>query len=131
MSTMDSFNESTGGAPGSPIALDVNRDRDESLLLELGMLSQVEINAKLTLWGEGGMNLGLSDGDRVIAASFSKGSREMNAEADGLKNDLIYLGCGAAYLINDNIRTGIDYRIDIRSGADPQQEVRLSSSWRF
>ena len=131
MSTMDSFNESTGDAPGSPIALDVNRDRYESLLLELGLLSQVQVDAKLTLWGEGGVNLGLLDEDRILSACFAKGSREMSAEADGLNEDSFYLGCGTTYQITDDIRAGIGYRVDIRSEAQAQQEVRLSSSWRF
>jgi uncharacterized protein with beta-barrel porin domain len=131
MTTMDSFNESTGGAAGSPIALDVGRDRHESLLVELGLLAQVEVNPKLALWGEGGINIGLLDDGRVLAASFAKGSRGMRAEADGLDDDSFYLGCGAVYQITDDIRAAIGYRADMRSGAEAQQELRLSSSWRF
>jgi hypothetical protein len=131
MTTMDSFNESTGGAPGAPIALDVSRDRHESLLLEFGMLAQVEVNPKLSLWGEGGFNIGLLDDGRVLAASFAKGSRGMRAEADGLDDDSLYLGCGAVYRITGDISAAIGYRADVRSGAEAQQELRLSSSWRF
>jgi hypothetical protein len=128
---MDSFSESTGAAPGSPIALDVSRDRHESLLLELGLLAQVEVNARLALWGEGGVNIGLLDDGRVLGASFAKGSRGMRAEADGLDDDSLYLGCGAIYQITEDIHVAIGYRADVRSGAEAQQELRLSSSWRF
>jgi uncharacterized protein with beta-barrel porin domain len=131
VSTMDSFSESTGGAPGAPIALDVSRDRHESLLLELGLLAQVEVNARLALWGEGGVNIGLLDDGRVLGASFAKGSRGMRAEADGLDDDSLYLGCGAIYQITQDVRVAIGYRADVRSGAESQQELRLSSSWRF
>jgi autotransporter-associated beta strand protein len=131
MSTMDSFDESTGGASGSPIALDVNRDHHDALLLELGLLSRVEVNPKLVLWGEGGFNIGLLDGGRVTSASFTKGSRGMRAESDGLDDDSLYLGCGAIYQISGNIHASIGYRADIRSGSEAQQEIRLSSSWRF
>lgn len=131
MSTMDSFGESTGGAPGSPIALDVSRDRHESLLLELGLRAQVEVNENLALWAEGGVNIGLLDNDRVIAARFAKGERMMRAAADGLDDDSIYLGLGAAYQITESVSAVLGYRADLRSGADPQQELRLSSSWRF
>lgn len=128
MTTMDSFEESTAG---SPIALDVNRDRHESLLLEFGLLAHVEVNPKLALWGESGVNIGLLNNGRVLTASFSKGSREMHAEARGLEDDSLYLGCGAVYQFSETISASIGYRADIRSEAEAQQELRLSSSWRF
>jgi autotransporter-associated beta strand protein len=131
MTRMDSLNESTGGAPGSPIALDVSRDRHESLLLEMGLLAQVEVNPKLVLWGEGGANIGLLDDGRALGAAFATGSRGMRAEADGLDDDSLYLGCGAVYQISRDISACIGYRADVRSGAEAQQELRLSSSWRF
>jgi uncharacterized protein with beta-barrel porin domain len=131
MSTMDSFNESTGRAPGSLIALDVSRDRHESLLLEIGLQAQTEVSAKLTLWGESGAAFGLFDEGRVLAASFAKGGRTMSVGVDGLDDDSLYLGFGAVYQITASIRAGIGYRADIRSEARAQQEVRLSSSWRF
>jgi hypothetical protein len=129
--TMDSFNESTGGAPGAPIALDVSRDRHESLLLELGLLAQMEVNPRLSLWGEGGLNIGLLGNSRAISANFAKGSRAMRAEAGGLDDDSLYLGCGAIYQVTADISAAIGYRADLRSGAESQQELRLSSSWRF
>jgi hypothetical protein len=131
MSTMESFNESNGGTPGSPIALDVSRDRHESLLLEIGLQAQMNVNAKLVLWGESGANFGLLDEGRVLAASFARGSREMSTEANGLNDDSLFLGCGAAYQISDDIRASLVYRVDIRTEARAQQELRLSSSWRF
>lgn len=130
-STMDSFNESTGGAPGSPVALDVSRDRHESLLLEIGLQAQKEVNARLVLWGEGGANFGLLDADRVLAASFAKGGRTMSVGVDGLDDDSLYLGFGTIYQISGSVRAGLGYRADIRSGARAQQEVRFSSLWRF
>ncbi len=131
MSTMDSFGESTGGASGSPIALDVNRDRHDALLLELGLLSRVDVNPKLALWGEGGLNFGLLDDSRALGARFAKGSRGMRAESEGLDDDSLYLGFGAVYQITGNVHAVIGYRADIRSGAEAQQELRVSSSWRF
>ncbi|OYV05142.1 MAG: hypothetical protein CFE26_13120, partial [Verrucomicrobiales bacterium VVV1] len=131
MTSMDPFNEWTGGAAGSPIALDVGHDRHESLLLELGLLAHVEVTSKVTLWGESGVNIGLLDDGRVISAGFSKGSRKMSAVARGLADDSLYLGCGAVYQFSKNISANIGYRAAIRSGAEVQQELRLSSSWRF
>jgi autotransporter-associated beta strand protein len=131
MTTMGSIRESTGGATGAPIALEVSRDRHESLLLELGLLAQVEVNNKLDLWGEAGLNIGLNGDGRVLKASFAKGSRAMRAEASGLENDSFFLGCGATYQITESVSAVVAYRADIRSGADAQQELRLSSSWRF
>lgn len=128
--TMDSFAESSGGA-GSPIALEVNRDRNDSLIWELGLLAWVDVNDKVALWGEGGLNIGLLDEGRTLGARFVKGSRGMRAEADGLGDDSVYLGCGATYRITGDIQAAIGYRADFRSGSDAQQEIRLSSSWRF
>jgi hypothetical protein len=128
---MDSFSETTGSATGSPIALDVGRDGHESLLLELGLLVRVEVNAKLTLWGESGVNIGMLDEGRVLAANFAKGSRTMRIGSEGLDDDALYIGCGAVYQITGDIQAGIGYRAEIRSGAEAQQELRLSSSWRF
>lgn len=131
MTTMDAFNESTGGAAGAPIALNVQRDHHESLLLEFGLLAQFQVNAKVSLWAENGLNFGLLDDSRELTASFAKGSRKMRANVRGLDDDTFYLGFGALYQINDNISASIGYRADIRSDAEAQQEMRISSSWRF
>lgn len=131
MSRMDAFNESTGGAPGSPIALNVSRDRHESLLFELGLMAQLEVNENLSFWGEGGFNLGLLGDGRVLEASFAKGNRPMRATADGLGDDSIYLGWRAIYQITDDIHAGLGYRADFRPDVKVQQELRISSSWRF
>jgi cytoskeletal protein CcmA (bactofilin family) len=131
MSRMDAFDESTGGTAGSPIALNVSRDRHESLLLELGLMAQVAVNDKTSLWGEGGINLGLHGDGRVLGASFAEGGRPMRAGADGLGDDSIYLGWGAVYQITEDVQAGLGYRADIRSGVEAQQELRISSSWRF
>ena len=131
MTSMGSFYESTGSAAGSPIALDVSRDRHDSMLLEFGLLAQIEVNHRFTLWGESGVNLGLLDEGRVLTAGFSKGGRNMRTEADGLEDDSLYFGFGAVYQFSENINANIGYRADIRSGAELQQELRFSSSWRF
>jgi autotransporter-associated beta strand protein len=129
--TMDSFSETTTGAAGSPITLEVGRDRQESLLLELGLRLQAEVNSKLALWGESGVNIGLMGDGSVLGAAFSKGSRIMSARVRCLDDDSLYLGCGAVYQITGNVSAVVGYRADIRSEAEPQQELRLSSSWRF
>lgn len=131
MTKMSSFGETTGGFPGSLIALNVGRDRHEALLLELGMLGRVEVSEVLALWAEGGFNIGLLDNDRVLAARFAQGERTMRARAAGLDDDSLYLGFGAAYQFTDSKSAALGYRADIRSGADAQHEVRLSTSWRF
>ena len=77
------------------------------------------------------LNIGLLDDGRALGAAFAKGSRGMRAEADGLDDDSLYLGCGAVYQITRDISACIGYRADIRSGAEAQQELRLSSSWQF
>ena len=55
----------------------------------------------------------------------------MRAEADGLSNDLWFVGVGANYKINDSISVGLGYRTEFRAGADNQNSVYLSSVFRF
>jgi outer membrane autotransporter protein len=128
---MDSFKESTGGAPGAPIALEVDADHYNTLLFELGLLARAEVTRELSLWGELGVNVGVLDEGRSLSARFAKGGRTMRAEADGLDDDSVSLGFGAVYQITETINAGLGYRTDFRSGADNQHELRLSSSFRF
>jgi len=129
--TMDSFTETTGKSPGSPIALAVNHDPYHAALAEIALLAEAEVTNQLTLWTQLGANRGLGGQPPAITGRFASGSRSMRAEADGLSNDLWFVGVGANYKISDSISVGIGYRSDFRAGADNQNSVYLSSVFRF
>ena len=127
----DSFTETTGMTPGSPIALAVDRNHYDSALAEFGILAEADLTHNLTLWGQLGASTGLGQNPQAITARFATGSRPMQAEVDGLSNDLWFIGLGAKYNINDAISVALGYRIEFRSDADNQNTVNLSSTFRF
>jgi hypothetical protein len=127
----DSFTETTGMTPGSPIALAVDRNHYDSALAEFAILAEAAITHDLTLWGQLGASTGLGKNPQAITARFATGSRPMQAEADGLSNDLWFIGLGAKYNINDAISVALGYRIEFRSDSDNQSTVNLSSTFRF
>jgi len=94
-------------------------------------LAEAAITHDLTLWGQLGASTGLGKNPQAITARFATGSRPMQAEADGLSNDLWFIGLGAKYKINDAISVALGYRIEFRSDADNQNTVNLSSTFRF
>ena len=127
----DSFTESTGMTPGSPIALAVDRNHYDSALAEFGILAEADITRNLTLWGQLGASAGLGQNPQAITARFATGNRQMQAGAEGLSNDLWFIGLGTHYQINDAISVGLGIRSEFRSGADNQNGVNLSSTFRF
>jgi hypothetical protein len=127
----DSFTETTGMTPGSPIALAVDRNHYDSALAEFAILAEADLTHNLTLWGQLGASTGLGQNPQTITARFATGSRPMQAEADGLSNDLWFIGLGAKYNINDAISVALGYRIEFRSDSDNQSTVNLSSTFRF
>ncbi len=127
----DSFTETTGTAPGSPIALTADRDHHDAALAELGLLAEAALTSDLTLWGQFGASVGIGDSTHGVTGHFAEGSRAMHADADGLSNNLWFIGLGATYDINDSISVGFGFRSEFRSGAGNQNGFNLSSSFRF
>jgi hypothetical protein len=129
--SMDSFTESTGRTPGSPIALEVNQENYESALAEFALLAEVDLTRELSLWGQLGASAGIGQDPYSISGNFAKGSRTLRAEADSLSNDLWFIALGANYKISDSISVNLGYRSEFRSDADNQNIFNLSCSFRF
>jgi hypothetical protein len=129
--SMDSFAESTGSAPGSPLALAVDQDHYNSVLAELSLLAEAELTTELTVWGQLGGSAGIGDDPHALTAHFVKGSRPFTATAEGLANDSWFLGLGASYKLSESIRVGLGYRAEFRADADTQNSLNLSSTFRF
>jgi hypothetical protein len=129
--TMDKFTESTGSAVGSPIALRVGRGRYHQWSLEMGVTAEARLSNRFTLQGQAGGNAGLGDDSRDIRSSFAKGSRSMSAKADGLTDDLFYLGLGLEYRIDSDVSVALGCRSDFRPGHPVEQGVNISTAFRF
>jgi opacity protein-like surface antigen len=129
--SMDSFTETTGVPAGSPIALEVNHENYDSALAEFSLLAEVDATNNLTLWAQLGASAGIGQDPYSTSGNFVKGSRTLRAEADGLSNDLWFIGLGANYKISDSISVNLGYRSEFRSDADSQNSFNLSCSFRF
>jgi len=128
---MDGFAE-TAGAPGSPIALVVDKDTYQSALAEISLRAEVDVTATLTLDGLLGCSVGLGSEDpSSLNARFASGSRPMRTTADGLDEDALFLGLGANWRVRDNLSLGLHWRADFREEADTENQVGLSANCRF
>ncbi len=129
--TLDSFSESSGAAPGSPIALALSRNHCTSVLADLSLRAEAALTNKLAVWGQLGMTSGIGDDPRILSSRFVKGSRPFQTSADGLSNDAVHLGLGASYKLSDSMSVALGYRAEFRSEDGNFNGVSLSSSFRF
>ena len=129
--TLDNISEKTSTTPGSPIALEVDRDSHDSLLFEMAVLAETDLTEQLSVWSQLGFNAGISEDAHTINSVFVKGARQMTATADGLTDDLIFIGFGAEYRINESVSVGAGYRGDIRPSHHTEHGFTISSSFRF
>ena len=103
----------------------------QSLMIELAILAQADLAERLTVWSKIGFNAGVSEDPMAVSARFSKGSRPMRAEADGLGNDLFFVNLGASYSLTEAISVGFAYRSEFHEGGASMQSVSLSSTFSF
>jgi autotransporter-associated beta strand protein len=129
--SMDGFSESTGSAVGSPIALNVRPASSDDWILEMGVAAEATLSEQLTFQGQLGFNAGIGNDSDAINSSFAKGKRTMSAEADGLTDNLFYLGLGLQYQVNGDFTVGLGYRSDFRPSHPIEQSCNISSAFRF
>lgn len=130
-STLEGFRESNASTAGSPIALDVERDHQDSFLGEAAVTAEADLDEKTTVWGQIGLNADLLDNSHELHGSFVDGSRRFDTTADGMNDDLIFISLGAAYRVSDSISVGAGWRSEFRSDSDASQSFNISSSIRF
>ncbi|HSO79303.1 MAG TPA: hypothetical protein VLQ88_03900, partial [Chromatiaceae bacterium] len=73
----------------------------------------------------------ITDDPAALSARFATGSRPQRATAAGLDGDALFLGLGATWRIRDDLALGLHWRADFRSDADPENNLSLSTSFRF
>jgi len=130
--SMNKFAEATGAAPGSPIALNVERTNHDALLFEMGLCTEIDLTHRLTAWGQIGLDAGMNgDNPRSIDAAFVQGSRLMRAQSEGLGDDLLFIGLGLDYRLSDSVSLGIGYRSEFRQAHPAEQGCNVSSTFRF
>lgn len=128
--SMDGFAE-TAGAPGSPVPLMVGEDAYHSAIAELSLRAEADLTDTLTAHGMLGFSMAIRDDDTALSATFTPGGRPFRANAAGLDGDAFFLGLGAEWRIRENLALGLNWRADIRSDADPENTIGISSGFRF
>jgi autotransporter-associated beta strand protein len=126
----DAFREGQGGI-GSPIALVVDGVGRDSLAAQLGLAATAEVTRFLTLDGETGMQVALTEETERLSGRFASGARPMAAILTPLSDDLFYVGAGATWNASDTWKVRLGYRAEFRSDADLLSAINLSTSLRF
>ncbi|WP_193211379.1 autotransporter domain-containing protein [Luteolibacter marinus] len=130
-SSMDGFRELTSSAAGAPVALNVGSDNYDTFLAEAGIAAEADINDQLSLKGEIGFNASLGEDSHVLSSSFVKGSRPFQVAAQGMNDDLLFIGFGTVYRPGDTVSIGVAWRSEFRQDCDASQSFSLSTSLRF
>ena len=123
----DAFRE----VAGSAIPLAVESTNHQSFVSELSLAGEYEVTPTLTLSGQAGMNLDLQDRDDHVTARFASGSRPMTVRAEGLSDQLFFLGLGASWAATESVHVNFGYRAEFRTDADPLNGVSLGASIAF
>lgn len=126
----DAFRERQGGV-GSPIALAIDGAGRDSLATRIGVAAAADLNRFITLDGETGVQVALTEETERISGRFVAGSRPMAAIYEPLSDDLFYLGAGATWHASEMWKVRLGYRAELRSDADPLSAVNLSTSLHF
>lgn len=129
--SMSRFAENSSSTAGGPIALAVEENHYHAAMAELGIRAEADLTSELTIRGMLGCSVDLLNDTEVLSARFAKGIRPMNADAQGLSDDVLFIGLGTTYQFSENIAVGLDWRAEIRSGADVRNGFNLTSTFRF
>lgn len=127
----DPFRELGRAAPGSPIALTVDRSRRESLVSEISMTARAKVTETLTLDGVAGFHLAMEEDPERISARFNAGGRPLAATVNPLDDDLFLMGVGATWTAAETIRIRLGYRAEFRSDAETMNALHLGATFGF
>ena len=127
--SVDSFEES-----GAGVALAVDSQDIDSLLVDLGVDINYQLHDKVSLVGRVGYVDSLSSSDESVSASFAAtgtGGVPFSVSAPGIDNRAITLGLGLFYDINANTRLGVTYRGEFRTDSQSSQTFSIGASYGF
>ena len=127
---VDSFVEDSG--PG--VKLRVDSQDIESLLLDVGVDMEYQVQPQFTLVGNISYVTDFLDDDNDVSAKFAASGdlgRSFSVSAPGIDDEGLVLGLGAYYDINDSSRLGLTYRCDFRKNSETSQTIGLGASFGF
>ena len=127
----DAFREFGGAATGSPIALAVDRSRQESFVSEFSLAAQAKVTEAFMVDGQAGFNMGFNEDPERISARFGAGGRPLAATATPLADDMFYMGLGATWTATEDIRIRLGYRAEFRSDAETLNALNLGATFGF
>lgn len=126
----EAFREFSGSTSG-PISLAVDGASRDSLVTDFNLAAEADVTRALMLDGRLGFNLELNEDAERISARFIGGSRPMSALTTPLSDELFYFATGATWTASESVRVRLGYRLELRSDADPLNEINLGTSFRF
>jgi hypothetical protein len=127
--SVDSFVEGGAGVP-----LSVRKQDIDSLLLEVGVDFEYQVQEQLSLFGHIGYVTDFEDSDNSVSASYAASGaagRPFTVRAPGIDDEAFVLGLGAYYDINDATRVGLTYRGEFRSNSESAHSIGLGASFGF
>ncbi|MFD2257665.1 autotransporter-associated beta strand repeat-containing protein [Luteolibacter algae] len=114
---------------GNAAALFVNSLDDDAFFAELGVKAEYQVNRQFSVNGNISYTHNFMDSDRNITARL--GGTQFAVTAPGLGEDILTLGVGAQYQINEAFRVGLNYRAEFSSDAETANGLSLGGSYSF
>ena len=127
--SVDGFTES-----GTGVNLAVESQDLDSLLLELGVSFEYDIQENIFLFGHLGYVTDFEDSDNKVSASFAAAGaagREFGVNAPGIDDEALVIGLGGYYDINLSTRVGLNYRGELRSASSSSHTIGIGASFGF
>jgi len=119
---------------GSGVALEVDSQDIDSLLLDVGVEFEYQIQEKVSLLGRLGYIHDFSDSDEPVSAAFAASGSDglpFAVTAPGIDRQAVTLGLGSYYDLNDATRFGVNYRGEFRTDSVSSQTFGISGSYSF
>ncbi|MDB6077291.1 MAG: hypothetical protein JWO82_1038, partial [Akkermansiaceae bacterium] len=130
----DGFRELGRRGDGGPLTLTVDDSHRDALAGELSLTAQADLTRALMVDGVIGGNLDLNHDPERITATFNGvngGSRPLAARGTPLSDEMLFIGAGATWTAQDNLRFRLSYRLEFRQDADPFSIINLGTTFRF
>ena len=128
--SVDGFEEDSGNG----VKLAVDSQSVSSLLLDLGVDFEYQLQEHFTLVGKVSYVTDFQDSDNNMTARFAASgadARTFSVTSPGIDDEGLVLALGAYYDINDSARLGLSYRSELRKNSETSQTIGLSASFGF
>jgi len=127
--SVDSFTET-----GPGVNLSVGGQDIESLMVELGVNFEYDVQENFFLVGHLGYVTDFEDSDNTVSAAFASSGaagRQFGVTAPGVDDEAFVIGLGGYYDLNPNTRLGLNYRGELRADSQTTHQIGFGASYSF